>query len=74
MRAIGLAALAVALISCGEVDDNTACTTAMDCDEGFICFTEEIGGTNGVCRLRKGEPCIRPRECASAVCQFGFCQ
>lgn len=71
--AIAGAALACgALTSCGEVDDNVSCNTAMDCDKGFIC-TKELNEAQGVCKLRRGEPCYRPAECSTGLCTNGFC-
>lgn len=81
MRAFGLAVLAVALTSalivsqtaCGEVDDNIPCNDSTDCDEGYLC-RKDTGEANGVCKLRAGEPCIRPAECNTGACSDGFCQ
>lgn len=72
MRVFGLVALAAALISCGEIDDNSPCTTSMDCDAGYVCLKD--GDAEGVCKLRRAEPCVRPAECSSGVCSSGFCE
>ncbi|MCA9558352.1 MAG: hypothetical protein H6704_25125 [Myxococcales bacterium] len=67
-----LCAAALSLSSCGEAEDNVACDDDADCFDNEVC--SGIEGHQAVCKLRRGEACIRPSQCESPLpCYQGFC-
>jgi hypothetical protein len=63
-----LAVLTLGLTSCGDIDDNQECAGNDGCDEGFVCTADLV------CKKRNGEPCVRPAECESTICEAGHCR
>ena len=72
-RLLALFLMAACTLSCGEADDNVACDNDEDCFANEACVSPREGQQT-VCKLKAGEPCIRPSQCEYPLpCYQGFC-